>query len=189
MAKINLKQYGITGTTEVIYNPSYDELYREETRKGLRGYEKGYKRSETTFGSSHSIRASRSTCQTTKREEGKPPHTKHVTAPRLYAPSSSPKPTVERADRHARSIQLHHGCAPFQLRHICGPAWRPGPTCHATGAPVTTCKETAPPLAPMPRLLGYRTSAATRGSPARDPTVPIKCDGHGSASYGDRHDD
>ena len=41
MAKINLKQYGITGTTEVIYNPSYDELYREETRKGLRGYEKG----------------------------------------------------------------------------------------------------------------------------------------------------
>ena len=30
MAKINLKQYGITGTTEVIYNPSYDELYREE---------------------------------------------------------------------------------------------------------------------------------------------------------------
>ena len=33
MAKINLKQYGITGTTEVIYNPSYDELYREETRK------------------------------------------------------------------------------------------------------------------------------------------------------------
>lgn len=40
MAKINLKQYGITGTTEVIYNPSYDELYREETRKGLRGYER-----------------------------------------------------------------------------------------------------------------------------------------------------
>ena len=28
MAKINLKQYGITGTTEVIYNPSYDELPR-----------------------------------------------------------------------------------------------------------------------------------------------------------------
>jgi hypothetical protein len=34
----------------------------------------------------------------------------------------------------------------------------------------------------------YRTSATTRGSPAHDPTVPIKCDGHGSVSRGDRHD-
>jgi hypothetical protein len=53
-----------------------------------------------------------------KHEEGKPPHTKHVTAPRLYALSSSPKPAVERADRHARSMQPHHGCAPFRLRRI-----------------------------------------------------------------------
>ena len=41
MAKINLRQYGITGVKEVVYNPSYDELYREETKKGLRGFEKG----------------------------------------------------------------------------------------------------------------------------------------------------
>jgi hypothetical protein len=34
----------------------------------------------------------------------------------------------------------------------------------------------------------YRTSAATRGSPAHDPIVPIKCDGHGPVSRGDRHD-
>jgi hypothetical protein len=34
----------------------------------------------------------------------------------------------------------------------------------------------------------YRTSATTRGSPAHDPTVPIKCDGHGSVSRGDRRD-
>jgi hypothetical protein len=34
----------------------------------------------------------------------------------------------------------------------------------------------------------YRTSATTRGSPAHDPTLPIKCDGHGSVSHGDRHD-
>ena len=27
--------------TEIVYNPSYDELFREETKKGLRGYEKG----------------------------------------------------------------------------------------------------------------------------------------------------
>ena len=35
MAKINLKQYGITGTTEVIYNPSYDELYRDSSSSFL----------------------------------------------------------------------------------------------------------------------------------------------------------
>jgi hypothetical protein len=69
-----------------------------------------------------------------------------------------------------------------------GPASRPGPTCHVTGATVTTCKETAPPFVPMMRLLDCRTSAATRGSPARDPTVPIECNDHGSVSREDRLD-
>ena len=41
MAKIDLTKYGITGTTEVIYNPSYDELFREETKPGLTGFDKG----------------------------------------------------------------------------------------------------------------------------------------------------
>ena len=41
MANLDLTKYGITGTTEIVYNPSYDELFREETKKGLRGYEKG----------------------------------------------------------------------------------------------------------------------------------------------------
>jgi hypothetical protein len=43
---------------------------------------------------------------------------------------------------------------PFSFVATSGPAWRPGPTCHVIGAPVTTCKETAPPPAPMLRLLG-----------------------------------
>jgi hypothetical protein len=77
---------------------------------------------------------------------------------------------------------------PFGFVAFGGPAWRPGPTCHVTGATVTTCKETAPPLVPMSRLLDCRTSAATRGSPARDPTVSIECNDHGSVSRGDRHD-
>jgi hypothetical protein len=77
---------------------------------------------------------------------------------------------------------------PFGSVASSGPAWRPGLTCHVTGATVTTCKETAPPLAPMPRLLDCRTSAATRGSPGRDPTVPIKCNDHGSVSRGERRD-
>ena len=41
MAKIDLTKYGITGTTEVVYNPSYDELFREETKAGLTGFDKG----------------------------------------------------------------------------------------------------------------------------------------------------
>jgi hypothetical protein len=69
-----------------------------------------------------------------------------------------------------------------------GPAWRPGPTCHVTDATVTACKETAPPLAPMLRLLDCGTSIATRGSPARDPKVPIECNDHGSVSHGERRD-
>jgi hypothetical protein len=77
---------------------------------------------------------------------------------------------------------------PFSSVTSGGLAWRPGPTRHVTGTPVTMCKETAPPLAPMPRLLDYRTSAAIRGSPARDPTVPIKCNDHGSLSHGERRD-
>ena len=41
MAKIDLSKYGITGTTEVVYNPSYEMLFEEETKPELEGYEKG----------------------------------------------------------------------------------------------------------------------------------------------------
>ena len=41
MKTIDLTKYGITGTTEIMYNPSYEELFAEETRPGLEGYEKG----------------------------------------------------------------------------------------------------------------------------------------------------
>ena len=34
-------KYGITGTTEVLYNPSYEVLFNEETKPELTGYEKG----------------------------------------------------------------------------------------------------------------------------------------------------
>jgi hypothetical protein len=45
-------------------------------------------------------------------------------------------------------------------------------------------QEATPPLTPMLRLLDCGTSTATRGTPAHDPTVPIKGDGHGSISRG-----
>ena len=41
MANIDLSQYGITGATEVIHNPSYDFLYEEELKPELTGYDKG----------------------------------------------------------------------------------------------------------------------------------------------------
>ena len=38
---LDLSKYGITGATEVVYNPSYETLFEEETKKDLEGYEKG----------------------------------------------------------------------------------------------------------------------------------------------------
>jgi phosphoenolpyruvate carboxykinase (ATP) len=39
--KNDLAKYGIEGTTEIVYNPSYEALYAEETLPSLEGYEKG----------------------------------------------------------------------------------------------------------------------------------------------------
>ena len=41
MANLDLTKYGITGTTEIVHNPSYDVLFAEETKADLTGYEKG----------------------------------------------------------------------------------------------------------------------------------------------------
>jgi len=41
MQKLDLTKYGITGTTEIVYNPSYEELFAEETKPGLEGFDKG----------------------------------------------------------------------------------------------------------------------------------------------------
>ena len=41
MANLDLTQYGITGTVEVLHNPSYEVLFAEETKPGLEGFEKG----------------------------------------------------------------------------------------------------------------------------------------------------
>ena len=41
MSKIDLTQYGINNTKEVVYNPSYELLFNEESKKELEGYEHG----------------------------------------------------------------------------------------------------------------------------------------------------
>ena len=47
MANIDLTKYGITNATKVIYNPSYEELYKAEIDPSLTGYEVGQ---ETELG-------------------------------------------------------------------------------------------------------------------------------------------
>ena len=50
MAKFDksvLEKYGITGATEVLYNPSYEVMFNEETKEGLTGFDKGQ---ETELG-------------------------------------------------------------------------------------------------------------------------------------------
>ena len=41
MANINLRKYGIKGVKEVLYNPTYEVLFNEETKPGLEGFDKG----------------------------------------------------------------------------------------------------------------------------------------------------
>jgi hypothetical protein len=90
----------------------------------------------------------------TSDQKDKPPHEERATAPRLYAPSSSPKPAVKKANRRARSVQPPRGCVPPQLR--CNRRSNMGAQAHMScnrrvGYRV---RKIAPSLAPMPRLLG-----------------------------------
>jgi phosphoenolpyruvate carboxykinase (ATP) len=41
MANLDLSKYGIVGATEILHNPSYEQLFAEETKAGLEGFEKG----------------------------------------------------------------------------------------------------------------------------------------------------
>ncbi len=41
MANIDLTKYGISDVKEIVYNPSYETLYKDETDPSLEGYEKG----------------------------------------------------------------------------------------------------------------------------------------------------
>ena len=41
MAKLDLTKYGITGSTEIIHNPSYEKLFEDEMDPSLEGFDKG----------------------------------------------------------------------------------------------------------------------------------------------------
>jgi hypothetical protein len=81
-------------------------------------------------------------------------HTQSMQPPRGQALSHP-----HRNQRSKRRTATQEACNrtavvhPFSFVATGGPAWRPGSTCHVTGAPVTTCNETTPPLTPMSYLL------------------------------------
>ncbi len=41
MKNLDLSKYGITDVKEIVHNPSYEQLFEEETKEGLEGFEKG----------------------------------------------------------------------------------------------------------------------------------------------------
>ena len=41
MANLDLSKYGITDVKEIVHNPSYEQLFKEETKPELEGFEKG----------------------------------------------------------------------------------------------------------------------------------------------------
>jgi hypothetical protein len=119
-------------------------------------------------------------------EEAKPPRAERGTAQRL------------RALPHLRLNQRAKGRTAMQAACDCtkGMHLFNFDTSNMEAQAHTSCnrrasyyvRETAPPLAPVPRLLDYGTSAATRGNPAHGPTVPTRRIGHGSVRRGRRRD-
>jgi hypothetical protein len=119
-------------------------------------------------------------------EEAKPPRTERVTALRLQA-LLHPRRNQRLKGRTAMQVACNRttGTHPFDLDASSMEAQAHTSCNRRAGYYV---RETAPPLAPMSRLLDCGTSAATRGNPAHDPTVPIEHIGHGSVSHRRRHD-
>jgi hypothetical protein len=125
-------------------------------------------------------------CKLAGTEEAKPPRTERVTAQRLQALL------------HLRLNQWAKGWTTMQV--ACNRTTKMPPfdfdassmesqahmSCNRRAGYYV--RKTAPPLAPVPRLLDCGTGAATRGDPTHGPTVPTKHIGHGSVSRGRRRD-
>jgi hypothetical protein len=111
-------------------------------------------------------------------------------------------PEQKKPNRRARRMQPPSGYKQFSTfartsgrkggqpcrRHATAPSGHTSPTSNAPSMEAhahASCNRragryvqaTAPPLAPLPRLLDCGTSTATRGNPAYDPAVPTRRDG------------
>jgi hypothetical protein len=89
--------------------------------------------------------------------------TRSVQLPRGYAPLHF---RGNQWSRRRTTTQETYNCPevvrPLSFAATGGPTWGPRPTCHATGAPVTGCRKLAPPLAPIPHLLGPHVAKPKR---------------------------
>jgi hypothetical protein len=119
-------------------------------------------------------------------EEAKPPRAERVTAPRLQV-LLHPRRNQRLKGRTAMQVACNRtmGTHPFDFDTSSMEAQAHTSCTRRAGYYV---QETAPLLAPIRRLLDCGTSAATRGNPARGPTVPAKHIDHGSVSRGRRRD-
>jgi hypothetical protein len=117
-------------------------------------------------------------------EEAKPPRAEHVTAQRLQA-LLHPRRNQRSKGRTAMKVACNRtaGAHPFDFVASSMEAQAHTSCNRRAGYYV---QETAPPLAPMTRLLDCGTGATTRGNPAHDPTVPTE---HRPVSCGRRRDD
>jgi hypothetical protein len=119
-------------------------------------------------------------------EEAKPPRVERVTAPRLQA-LLHPRRNRRLEGRTAMQVASNRttGAHPLDFNASSMEAQAHTSCNRRAGYYV---RETAPPLAPMPRLLDCGAGDATQGNPAHGPIVPTKHIGHGSVSHGRRRD-
>jgi hypothetical protein len=119
-------------------------------------------------------------------EEAKPPRAERVTAPRLQA-LLHPRRNRRLQGRTAMQVACNRPTEthPFDFDASSMEAQAHTSCNRRAGYYV---RKTAPPLAPMSRLLDCGTGVATRGNPAHGPTVPTEHIGHGSVSRRRRRD-
>jgi hypothetical protein len=123
----------------------------------------------------------------------------HATAPWLNAPSSSPKPAVEKSNRHAGSVQPPHGYAPPQLRCNRGPrAQHGGPGPHvmqparrSLGAEKShrhsrQCHDSSGPSRKTKKI-SFQNQCGDSRHPVHGPEVRAKCESHGPVNRENGH--
>ena len=85
MAKLDLTQYGITGSRVIAHNPSYEFLFEEEMKPELTGYDKGQLTELDAVNVLPAVRLRTSTSSTTPRATtrcgGPPRSTRTTTTP------------------------------------------------------------------------------------------------------------
>jgi hypothetical protein len=151
------------------------------SRRGLSLHQHAPRSSPTTRGLGPTCHAS-----WPRTEGAKPPRAKRTTAQRLQALLHF-RLDQRVKGRTAMQVACNHtkGAHPFDSDASSVEA-QAHTSCYPRAGYYV--RETAPPLAPVPRLLDCGTGAVTRGNPAHGPTVPTEHVNHGSVSRGRRHD-